>query len=187
MKRTKLYVLGLLITTCSFSACLEAAKKGGRENTRGPFYDVNTFFHAEEERLQSVERVEKRLSFENKVEEKVIEDWDPGADLQPFKELNLNKASWFDKYTTDSIPGENGYRLIYTATKKKLRIRQMEVEIESGEVVRVEVKKLLESPIATMEQELEYLPEEGFTIRTMQDLFTARPKESTVEVDWGVK
>ena len=167
-------------------SCQATSNESDQKNSNSSFFDLSAYFQSEMERLQSVNAVNKKVSVNGENEEKEILDWDASVDLQPFKDLSINKSAWVDKYQVDTIkPDTLGvYFIKYTALDEKLQIRDVQVGFNASGPNAILVNKKIETPIAETAQRLSYIAAQGFSITSQQSTLFKGAYDASVEVRW---
>ena len=167
-------------------SCQANTNNSDSNKSNSSFFDLPAYFQSEMDRLQSVKSVNKKVSVNGEHEEKEVQDWDASVDLQPFKDLSINKSAWADKYQVDTIkPDDLGNYLIkYTALDEKLQIRDVQIGFNASGPNKVLVNKKIETPIAETEQRLSYIAAQGFSITSQQSTLFKGSYDASVEVRW---
>ena len=180
------YIYLLALISFLVISCQTTSNNSDSNKSNSSFFDLPTYFQSEMDRLQSVKSVNKKVSVNGEQEEKEIVDWDASVDLQPFKDLSINKSAWADKYQVDTIkPDTLGvYFIKYTALDEKLQIRDVQVGFNTSGPNAILVNKKIETPIAETEQRLSYIAEQGFSITSQQSTLFKGDYDASVEVRW---
>ena len=169
------------------NACQAPAKDPTSAKTgAAAFFDLPGYFEGEIERLQSTKSVYKQVHFKDQQESTAVDNWNPEIDLQPFKDLTINKSAWGDKYQVDTLVSDTigRYGIQYTALEDKLQIRDVQVWFQDERPTHILVNKKIDTPIAETSQRLSYIADQGFSISSEQSTFFNQGYEAGVEVRW---
>jgi hypothetical protein len=169
---------------------LTAACLPGHQEPEGsaasPFYDLESFFSSEAERLQREQPpVDKTVQLDGRSEFQQLDSLDYRDEMSVFQNSDINRAAWWDKYAIDStFSNDRLSRIRYTAREADLKIRSVSIQFENGKVSRVDIESETDSPTAAMNRKLRYEPESGYRIETRQNVTFSRPREMIVEVEF---
>jgi hypothetical protein len=160
-----LFILSILIlASWSCSGDLDPRQTN---NSREYFFDATSFFEEESKRLETENaRLKKIVRLDGKEESRIQADIDWEAELAPFRNSDINRPAWTDKYRGDTLYYEKGgaEQFIYQALGEDLLVQQMEVHWSpAGQVERILIRKRISSLIEQVQQELQYRPVEGYT------------------------
>lgn len=147
------------------------------------YFDLEGYFQEEIERLEQAEKsATKIVRVNDQTEEKTLQQLDFSQELDVFINADINRPDWIDKYKVDST-FQNGAltQLLYEALTEQLRVRHIQIDFQEGKVSKIVIKKGGNSNIAGSEQEIMYLPKEGYNIQSTQ--YTAISKEEKLGVE----
>lgn len=180
MALTRLSALFLLATLISCQP--ETGKPAG--SGRNPFFDLRGYFEGEIKRLERQQpAVEKILAVNDKSETLYLDSLSYRDELQPFLASDINRPSWWDKYTCDSTYAGAALSAIrYQARDSSLRIRDLQVNWQNGQVRRISIRRFTDSFTAAIAQQLDYQPGKGYQVSTRQEVVLSKPKEIEVKV-----
>lgn len=151
---------------------------------RTTFFDLKAYFTEEANRLQAAQiKIRKKVNLNGQVEEQEMNEINYQEEFLPFINSDINKAAWLDKYRVDSslVDGKL-QRLLYKATDKKLRTREISIQFEKSKVAGVHILNSGDNAIAETQQELIYLANQGYQIKSQQDMTLSKPRALEIEV-----
>lgn len=166
------------------AACRESTSpKPSASTSQLTFFDLKGYFDKEIQRLNAAEpKVQKKVTLNDKVEEKQFDHLDFAVELAVFEQSDINRRDWMDKYRADSTFVNSTLTAIrYTSLDNKLRTRQLDVEFEQNKVSKIHILNGAKTMVAGSQQELTYLPTEGYFIQSLQH--TAISKDRVLRID----
>ncbi|MDX1941398.1 MAG: hypothetical protein SFU99_12650 [Saprospiraceae bacterium] len=151
------------------------------------FFDLKGYFNSEVKRLnQEKLTVSKKVAINGENEEKTLNTLDFAKELDVFIKSDINRPDWTDKYEIDSTLQDGKLtRLQYQALNEKLRTREIFIEFANNQVQKIHILNGGNSIVAGSQQELTYLPKEGYTIKSRQYTMLSKDKELSIEVRLG--
>lgn len=154
------------------SLMLSACTPGVKTQERPAFFDLNAYITGEQERLAGTYPLLVRASYFNETRASdSIQAPDYKQDLDIFARSDINRPSWRDQYSIDSIRSTKGDTLLtirYQAQEPDLKTRLLEIDFERGEVSRVHVYNETDNWIAGTRQKLTYWPDKGYLVEARQ-------------------
>ncbi len=139
---------------------------------KATFFDLKGFFEQEAEYLQTQNiRIKKTIRHNNQTEEHIskVESWD--EELRLFRESDINKPSWRDKYTLDSTEIGNGLLLLhYKANDKTLNTQVLDIKLAGRNVHSIVIIGNVSNNVYESQQYLTYIPHKSYTIEKIQDV-----------------
>lgn len=179
------YLYGLLLGSLLFSSC--QGRAGEVASQPDPFFDLQAYMKAKIEDLNHRQpKVVKKIEVDGQTESHEFDSLDYQKELQLFKNSDINREAWVDKYAADSTM-ETGRlkRIVYTATDPDLKTQLLRVEYdEKGEVSGIYIENRTESIVADVRQDLHFTPGEGYRLLTAQQTALSAEKEIEIEVKW---
>lgn len=176
-------LLGMVVL---LNACQSASEQADQAPEEMPlaFFDIKGYFSKEKERLvQTQPAVTKKVAINGETEEKKLDSLDFGRELTVFIQSDINRPDWVEKYRIDSVmQGNKLTELHYQALDDKLRTRQIDIIFNNDQVNEIHIEKGGTNIVAGSEQELTYLPGQGYTIKSRQYTALSRDKELSIEV-----
>ena len=177
-------IFGLLLLSLSVLAC-NSTSQNAEEERQIFFFDLQTYFDEEIERLSELQpKVEKILSIDQEEEILSVDTLNYANELEVFRQSDINKVSWQDKYqayTTRNVDGE-AQRIVYTALDEKLGTRSIDISFKEGKPQQISIQKAVQSPVLQSSQDLIYQPKIGFSIAQKQKVKLMAEKELKVKV-----
>lgn len=155
----------------------------------GTFFNLVTYFNHEKIRLQNLDNLQKRVTYNGKTESKQLTPRDPSllTDLEVFSKADINRPDWIDKFSVDTIRegNDSNLHISYVALQEKLPIRKMDIHFQQDTVSRLVIFKSSDSPLASFSQKLIYDPDSGFSILSRQKNKLNHPDSLFIEVNWN--
>ena len=166
-----------------FEACFQSNTTEATPNPTS-FFDLETYFHKEVQRLKNTKSIQKAVSIGTETEQKTIDNVNFSQELAVFTQSNINKSSLLEKYEVDSIfnAQEQLQQITYKAKNAALRTQHLAVFFHQNEVSKVEILNTSQNLIAQSEQKLRYSPDEGYSIQSQQKIVFSEPENMTVRV-----
>ena len=177
------FALGLFFML-SLAGCQLIGNQAEEEDFPKPFFDLKAFVKEETAALAEQNGFEKTVYLNGKEETQSLETLDFSRELEVFEESDINKKSWLDKYSIDSLINASGQLegLSYQAQDEKLRTRQIDIAFKDGEVKKLDIHNRTESLVFENEQWLKFEADRGYRIETMQKRVFADQRDLLVEV-----
>ena len=172
----------LAVTSCDPSASGHPPGTGDR----APFFDLAEYVDAEVERLNGEPRlVTKTVTLNGRTETRELTDLDFAGDLRLFREANINRPAWADKYEVQTKELSAGHRVTtYVARDSSLTTQRLIVEEDRGVPVEVRITRKTGTVLSDGRGELTYVPRSGYTVRTVQDYRFGDDVDSEIRVTW---
>jgi len=152
------------------------------------FFDLPAFFESELELLQKKKTALKKISYNSKVEEKQFpsDSLNFKAELKAFIDSDINRSSWLDKYSVDSILNTNGelVELNYKTDDKKLKTKSVNIKFSNQDVDQIEIQNQSGSFFSSSEQRLVYQTKKGYTIDNLQKIILFSDRVLKVQVSF---
>jgi hypothetical protein len=161
------YLLGAGLSLLSINACTNSEKQAATP----AFFDLVAYMDAEQRRLEAERPLLIRESYFNgSVAEDSVNHADYSQDLLIFRRADINRPSWRDQYSTDSIFGEGGQLqgLHYRALTPSLKTRTLEIDFDGVTVKRIFLYNQTDNWIAGTQQRLIYWPDSGYLVEARQ-------------------
>lgn len=173
----------LLVLTAMLSVhCAEGEKI--KEKPQSPFFDLKTYFQQEAERLQTQQPAAKKtVMIGGEQEEQSLDQLNYTEELTVFRDSDINRTSWWDRYDIDSTFSQGQLSTIsYTALTEDLKTRRIELQFSNDEIQAVFIENETKSLTVSFFQQLRYLPGKGYSIYTRQKVTLSAPEEMKIEV-----
>lgn len=172
----------LLLLCCIVLAC---ETKDLSQLPEVAFFDLKAYFKTEQSELDKIKKVRKTVNVDGVLESKTVEinGVDFEEELALFVDSDINKVSWLDQYETESLM-ENGKikQLRYIAKKEQLKTQKLTVHFEGSVVDSIHILRKTSSIAAQLEQELTYLPNQGYRITSRQQTTMSDENEIALDV-----
>lgn len=165
-------------------ACSSESTEGSTEVK--PFFDLRGYITSETDRLIAAKtKVEKTIQLNGVTESKQIKDLNFVHDLRLFREADINKPAWFDKYETEEKALSAGHIITnYLATDSSLIVRRLTVEQDQGATTRIEILRHTGTVLSDGRHLLTYEPARGYDVVTNQETRFGDDVEAEISVRW---
>lgn len=177
-----------LVSLLAFCLCLTACTTdvpSGDSNTP-VFFDVRGYFNQEVMRLSDQKvKVTKTITLNGKTETQELDDLNFSSDLRIFREADINKPAWVEKYEAKSETLSGSHQITtYEALDSNLVTRQLVVEEDLGEVTRITIQRKTGTVLSNGNHRLEYVPATGYSMTTQQENRFGEDVDAQIEVSW---
>lgn len=178
-------VLPLLLLTFSCTGDPAPQTSNGELDT-APFFDLAGYIAAETDRLTSAKtRVEKTITLNGETETKELDAINFANDLRLFREADINKPAWVDKYETQTEMLSGSHKVTtYLAKDSSLIVRRLMVEEDLGVTTKIEVDRKTGTVLSEGEHKLVYNPARGYSVKTQQVNRFGEDVDAVIEVEW---
>lgn len=151
-----------------------------------PFYDLNSYMVQEIDRLETTGvRVTKSITLNGVTETKKLDSVNFNNDLRLFREADINKPAWADKYTTELKQLSGSHKLTtYLAQDSSLIVRRLMVEEDLGVTTKIEIDRKTGTVLSSGTHHLVYEPAVGYRVQTSQQNRFGKDVEALIEVKW---
>lgn len=185
MKNLKL-LMGLLVTATLLYSCNQADVTDNGLTEEDYFFNLRDYMEQEIARLEKDRpKVKKVIAINENSEEVPTDTIDYAKELAIFKNSDINRVAWIDKYDGDTLR-TNGVidKITYKARQKKLRTRYIVIDFDKGEPTRIKIQNQTDSPVLKAKQDLVYDPQDGFAIIQEQKVRALDKKFLKIEVEY---
>ncbi len=150
------------------------------------FFDINDFLKKEMTQLSKVKSIKKKVAINGKIDEQVLENFDLEKDLTIFRNSNINKIAWLDKYDVDSTMNNAGQltELKYIATDPKLKTRELTIYYADKKVNSITIKNISGNQVSDLQQNLRYNSMKGYSVESNQKVTLSEEQKLKVEVEF---
>lgn len=178
----RLFLLPALLLL--FAACTPEQPAGDLDTS--PFYDLSGYISGEAERLETAHtRVAKTITLNGQTETKTLDSINFSNDLRLFREADINKPAWVDKYTTQEKTLSGSHKLTtYVALDSSLIVRRLMVEEDQGVTTKIEIDRKTGTVLSNGMHHLVYEPATGYHVQTSQQNRFGKDVEALIEVKW---
>ncbi len=178
------YVIPIFCILLGLSSC---GADGPTDPAAAPsFFDLKGFFDAEIERLEGYPlTVTKSIQLNGETETQQLTDLNFSNDLRLFRESDINKPAWHDKYRSEvqQLSGQHQITT-YTALDSSLQTRVLTVEEDLGVVTNISIRRKTGTVLSKGDHQLEYDPATGYQVRTVQINRLGKDVNALIEVSW---
>jgi len=157
------------------------------QNSNQTFFDIETFLEKELNELSNLKSIKKKVTINDRIDEKTLNNFNLKTDLEIFINSNINKIAWLDKYKVDSLFDNTGKlsELKYTAVDNKLKTREFRINYTLGKVNSISVFNGSNNSVSSIEQHLKYFPSKGYSVESLQEITLGSQQSLKVEVTYN--
>jgi hypothetical protein len=150
------------------------------------FFDLAGFFNAEIKQLNSAQiKAHKTVKYNEKEDVLRSQKLDYEKELAVFVHSDINKLSWREKYSADTLREGTEIRSItYKALDEQLKTQKIAIAFDQNQVAQIAIKNHLKSIMANTWQELEYVPGKGYQVHGKQQMRLAGEDTMGIEVEF---
>ena len=180
MKKTLWFIFVLSISF--LTSCEVENVKSSHQS----FFDINDFLEQEIAQLADLKSVKKKVEINEKIDEQILNKFDLENDLTIFRNSNINKIAWLDKYEVDSTMNNSGQlsELKYQAIDSKLKTRELIVSYSNGKVNTILIKNASGNQVSDLTQTLKYKSMKGYSVESNQKVTLSDEQTLRVEVEY---
>jgi hypothetical protein len=180
----RLFPLLTLLLLFSLCTCDRAPETTALKVTT--FFDLNGYMNAEIERLtEGKVKADKSITLNGKTERKEETDINYANDLRVFREADINKPAWTEKYATDEQKLSGSHKITtYTTLDSNLVVQQLVIEEDQGVPVKIEIDRKTGTVLSNGRHELVYQPGKGYSVTTIQDNKFGDDVDAVISVVW---
>jgi hypothetical protein len=161
------------------------AEEVEQDMRREPFFDLSGYIDHQVDSLREARpTVTKTIVLNGQREEQRRDDVDFAADLRIFREADINRPAWLDKYTVTEMTDGNRTTEIYAARDSSLQTRELQVTKRDGEVEQVTVFRRTGTVLSDGDHHMRYRPESGYRLRSEQINRFGTDLDATITVAW---
>ncbi|MFK8164575.1 MAG: hypothetical protein AB8H12_19170 [Lewinella sp.] len=177
-------LLSMLAIWLCLAACAPESTSGTIDTA--PFFDLSGYITSEAERLQAIGmKVEKTITLNGTTETKQLDDINFGNDLRLFREADINRPAWIEKYATDQQTLSGSHLItIYTALDSNLIVRRLMIEEDVGATTKIEIDRKTGTVLSDGQHLLIYEPAKGYSVTTKQENRFGDDVDAFIEVRW---
>ncbi|MEO0339534.1 MAG: hypothetical protein AAF242_09995 [Bacteroidota bacterium] len=180
-KFTVLTSIVLFATACSSPSTDQTTDVATKEIF---FFDLESYFTTEIARLKAQKSgAEKILEINGETETLKVDSLNLEKELAIFKQSDINKTSWADKYNGDTtIVGGKIQQITYTALEEDLKTKKIIIEFANDKVEDISIENEVDSPVLKSKQQLHYQPNQGYSIAQTQKIRLMKENDLKVKV-----
>jgi len=129
--------------------------------------------------------VKKITVLDGKKEEVILDEINLKEELKLFAEANLNKVSWYEKYTIDTVENKSGGQMIsYTAIEPELNTQKITIYKNNNSIDSIYIHNHLHSMIMDTDQYLKYDARRGYSVNINQESSLQKTKDYSITVEY---
>lgn len=170
------------------SACNSISNTEPRKERVKKFYDLEAFFNAEVNRLDSLGmQLSKQVRLNDKRESAVQKNVDYEKELKVFVEADINKPAWWDKYQGDTTLYQQDkiQQIKYESSDKELKTQRIIISFTPNQQIdSVQVFNRLESTMMNLSQNMVYNPDKGYKVYTTEKLLLSSENEVDISASF---
>ena len=171
----------LLLTGCY-------AEEIQRELQDEPFFDLSGYIDHEVDSLSKAGTVvTKTITLNGTTETREISDLNFANDLKVFREADINKPAWVDKYTVERKEEGDRVTRTYIAVDSSMQTRRLEVVTRANEPVRIEIFRKTGTVLSDGRHRMTYDPVSGYGMVSRQVNRFGEDLNADIEVRWKKK
>lgn len=179
--------LGLLL----LASCNNLPDEAGERQTVKKFYDLDAYFQAEIKRLSEANiTLSKTAELNGKREEITLDEPDWTMELEVFKEADINKPAWWDKYKGDTVltNGNKIKEVSYQRLDPELATESIFVHFSDRQIPdSISILYNVERSIMVVKKKLLYIPDQYFSIDNTEKLFVGKENKVFLKGMFGTK
>lgn len=182
-------LLVLTLCTCDPAPAERAPRNDGSVSAptaTNAFFDLEGYFDAEIERLTEHKvTADKTITLNGRTEAKENAVINYANDLRLFREADINKPAWTDKYrTTEQKLSGSHRKTTYTALDSSLVVHRLVVEQDQGVPVRIEMDRRTGTVLSDGDHRLVYEAGKGYSVITQQTNRFGDDVDAQISVVW---
>lgn len=164
-----------------FTACVP--EKTAEQVELTPYFDLEAFIDTEVDRLEAeYPTADKEITFNEATESHEDMTLDYEDELSIFRNADINRPAWLDKYRIDTLREGEQTIITYLAQDSTLSIRKLTVTQRAAEVVRIEVDSRTGTVLSDGRRYLRYEPATGYLIDSYQDRRIGQSLDTRINV-----
>ena len=168
----------LLLTACY-------AEEVREDMSRDPFFNLQAYIDRQVDSLQAADiTVTKTITLNGTTETQELADLKFANDLRIFREADINKPAWLDKYRSEREERDGQLVQTYTALDSSLQTRELTVVSEDGDPVRIEILRKTGTVLSDGLHRMVYQPASGYSMRTRQRNRFGEDLNADIRVEW---
>ena len=149
------------------------------------FFDVTVFlqdhFSADNTKVRNVQKL---IWFGEEVDTMNIKDYDISEDLKNFDAVNINRISWYDKYSQDTFNLEGEQQIVYTSIDPKMKTKHMEVNLTGNKVTSIKAIIEYNSIISDTKKTMSFEVDTGYEIHSESKSKLIKSRDIKIEVNF---
>lgn len=176
----------LVLTLCTCGPAPETNGEDGTPLETNAFFDLESYLDAEIERLtENKVTADKTITLNGKTEAKDNATINYKNDLRLFREADINKPAWVDKYRADEQKLSGSHtKTTYTTLDSSLVVHRLMIEQDQGVPVRIEIDRKTGTVLSDGDHRLVYESGKGYSVATKQTNRFGDDVDAVIEVEW---
>ncbi|HUM51483.1 MAG TPA: hypothetical protein PK431_06685 [Chitinophagales bacterium] len=166
------FCVQFLIISLLFFSCKE--KKTEQLSTDTVYINIDSIVQSDIDLNMRENCKMEKLAFVNSLKEKKLTDsvdWKQELDI--LKDCDINKPSWKGKFKVDIVPTTIAHpgctQYFYRSIDTKIPIKSITVNKDSlDRILNILIQKKIESFLFSSNQQIEYIPRFGYSVRSDQ-------------------
>lgn len=149
------------------------------------YFDLKNYFIAEGDLHNSLhDKAQKILVKGDHSETRIftINNWID--ELTPFIESDINKPSWKNSFTVDSMVNENKIQVTYLNKDKSVPVKTLIIEKIDQHISKITIETEKENIFYSAKSTMEYTPALGYLIKNRQKSFLSDPDDFELKVNF---
>lgn len=181
-RQLKQLCFAIISLGCLSNCNLDIAENAKLKESK-PFFSTEDFFQQEQKRLIDKRGFSKIVNFNGEKEEMFLDSLDFEQEFAPFRNSDINKVVWLDKYHCDTIPQNQTLRKISCkCMDDKLKTQFLEINYIDGDISTIYIKNLMNKMLLETIEYLTYTSDESYEFKRMQRLRTGGLDSTYVQV-----
>ncbi|PPK88255.1 hypothetical protein CLV84_1220 [Neolewinella xylanilytica] len=173
------YLPFLLLLTACFADEVE------EDLARDPYFDLTAYINRQVDSLQAAGgEVTKTITLNGTTETKRMTDLNFATDLRVFREADINKPAWLDKYHSEREARGDSLIRTYTALDSSMQTRRLRVVSQDNVPVHIEIIRRTGTVLSKGQHRLIYEPARGYRMRTEQTNRFGKDLDADIAVSW---
>ena len=177
-------LLALLPFVLLAFACTSGPAPDNSEVTA--FFDLRGYMDAEVERLTTGKIPANKsitLNGEEEVQDGIVINY--ANDLRLFREADINRPAWIEKYETTEQKLSGNHRITtYVTLDSSLVVQRLLIEEDQGETIRIEIDRKTGTVLSDGQHQLVYEPGKGYSVKTQQINRFGDDVDAQIIVEW---
>jgi hypothetical protein len=131
------------------------------------YFNISAFFTEYAGQLnEQMIPVQKTIEKDGEREEKFLENPDWRKELEPFKDLNIQRPAFRNEFLIDTLFSHSAseYKITYTAKSKNTEIRKIEISFLHDEIQTLSASKLNDNAVFSTGRNLAWKRGKGYKI-----------------------
>lgn len=150
------------------------------------FFDLAGYMDGEIKRLtEGKVRADKTIVLNGKEEAQQGIEINYANDLRLFRDADINRPAWVEKYVTDEEQLSGGHTITtYSVIDSSLIVQRLMVEEDQGVPVKIEIDRKTGTVLSEGKHQLVYEPGKGYSVTTQQVNRFGDDIDAKISVAW---